>query len=216
MLHSRHPSRDQRFASRLLLSAAAAIVFAVCWRYDTQIFHAVFVGAARRAEVESGAWYQFFRGIGFLPTWLAIGGAIMLAGRQRKAVRDGALIILSAAVAGGIAEILKPLVARYRPEVSDGVHKYRSLATDPTGPYGLASSHAAVAFGAAVMLLFIYPRAGVLALILAAGCAWTRLLSGAHYASDVFIGLLLGYACARLLRPKPSRSGGVVTGGTAA
>lgn len=199
-----------------MLPLAAAFVCAVLWRYDTEIFRAVAVGADRRAEVESGAWYQFFRGIGFLPTWLAIGGAIMLAGRYRNAARDGALIFLSAAIAGGLAEILKPLVARYRPEVSDGVHRYRSLATDPSGPYGLASSHAAVAFGAAFMVMFIYPRAGVLALVLATGCAWTRLLSGAHYASDVFIGLALGYACARVLRPGRSGAMAGLKGGAAA
>lgn len=210
MLHTptRARSRHPQLGGLLLVGLAAALIFAAAWHYDTDIFRATFPGPERRNVIITRDWYQFLRGVGFLPTWLAIGGAIILAGGHKRASRAGALLIASPAIAGGLAELLKPIVARYRPEFAEGVHKYH-VSTDPSsGPYGFASSHAAVAFGAAFMLLFVYPRAGVLALLLAAGCAWTRILSGAHFASDVVAGIVIGYACARLLRPLPGRTGG--------
>lgn len=211
MVHSRKPSPDQSIAGRLVPPVLIAFIFALVWRYDTQIYHALYIGADRRPEVESRSWYQFLKSIGTLWPWAAIGGSLILAGNTNRNIRAGILLFISAALAGGIAELLKPIVGRYRPEVSDGVHTYHASGAAKLGPYGLASSHAAVAFGAAFLILFIYPRAGIIALLLALGCAWTRLLSGAHYATDVFIGLLLGYACAFLLRPRARSSGGGMT-----
>jgi membrane-associated phospholipid phosphatase len=70
-----------------------------------------------------------------------------------------------------------------------------------TSGLGLPSSHAAVAFAAGFMVWFVYPRAGPVALAVAAGCGLTRMLAGAHFGTDVFVAGVVGYAIARLLRP---------------
>jgi membrane-associated phospholipid phosphatase len=70
---------------------------------------------------------------------------------------------------------------------------------------GIPSSHAAVAFGGAFMLLRLFPGAGIIALLGATGCATTRILLGAHYLSDVLVaaalGLLASELCSKILKP---------------
>jgi membrane-associated phospholipid phosphatase len=189
------------------------IALAVCWRFDRDLFHATYVGRERLPAIEAFDWYRLFRVCGYLPAWLAIGGALLLHQRPWRSASfrpgqwAGALIIVAAALAGGIAEALRPLVGRLRPFQTDGVHRYHGLPDDPamSASFGGASSHVAVAFGAACMLAFLWPRAGIVALIMATGCAWTRVISGAHFASDAVAGALIGYACARVL---PHKGGG--------
>jgi undecaprenyl-diphosphatase len=100
-----------------------------------------------------------------------------------------------------LAELLKLVMRRHRPSpVNDGQHVY-----DWFGPHvegrglGLASSHTAVAFGAAAILWMWSPRAGVLAGLLACGCAMTRMFAGAHFLSDVYAGAVLGWLGATIV-----------------
>jgi membrane-associated phospholipid phosphatase len=51
-----------------------------------------------------------------------------------------------------------------------------------------------VAFGAATMLARMYPRARWVFYVIAWGCGVTRMVSRAHYLSDVTFGALLGWA----------------------
>jgi membrane-associated phospholipid phosphatase len=55
-----------------------------------------------------------------------------------------------------------------------------------------------VAFGAAFALWRWSPAAGAAALALALGCSATRLLSGAHFVSDVYAAAVLSWAGATL------------------
>ena len=107
-------------------------------------------------------------------------------------------------LAGAAAEILKPLVGRIRPMFTDGRHLFRHVTglTDDQISYGMASSHAAVAFGAAFAILFVYGGPGWVALAVAAGCGVTRMMTGAHFATDVYIAAVLGYAFARVVCPR--------------
>lgn len=147
---------------------------------------------------------------GSLWPWLFVGAALIaqataLRPRVRGLAGAGAMIFLSAALSGLIAEGLQVLTGRLRPNKADpeGTHQFRGLLDrfHDTSNLAFPSSHAAVAFGAAFLLWFVYPRAGAVALVAAAGCGLTRMLAGAHFASDVFAAAVLGYATARLLRP---------------
>jgi len=42
----------------------------------------------------------------------------------------------------------------------------------------------------------VYPGAGLVALAVAVGCGWTRMIAGRHFLSDVLIGAVVGYAVA--------------------
>jgi membrane-associated phospholipid phosphatase len=60
------------------------------------------------------------------------------------------------------------------------------------------SAHTATAFGFAVCLAVMYPRAGRWFFTLATLVALQRLVSGAHYVSDVLVGVAVGLAFANL------------------
>ncbi len=163
---------------------------------------------AAKAAFERRDLVQFLRSIGYMPTWIAIGAAswlLRLGERTRMGASAGAawrawLITLSAALAGGAAELLKLIVSRERPS-ADGAYIWRGLFSGFTtsGNLGMASSHAAVAFGGAFMLMRLYPRAALVAIPLAIGCGTVRIGTGAHYLSDVWVGALLGWAAAAIL-----------------
>ncbi|GJQ29375.1 MAG: hypothetical protein HBSAPP03_12590 [Phycisphaerae bacterium] len=172
---------------------------------DRWLFHAMRV--EDRAWLEGRDWYQFLRTAGYLPTWLVVGAAIIahdLTRRDPWPLRRGTLVMLAPVLGGGLAELLKVLVPRQRPinnGAADGDYVWGTPfeALRGVGNHGLASSHAAVAFAAAFMLARLYPGAGMILVPLAAGCAVTRLLTGAHFATDVFVGAGAGYIAAALL-----------------
>lgn len=155
---------------------------------------------------QSRDWWQVFRQTGSLLTWGMISAALALhATGLERSQRGRAILIamlpLCAAALGGMgAEVVKMFSCRLRPEyaVPPEIWAWTSLAEQfpSTRGIGLASSHAATAFGGAWALAMILPRAGAVALFAAIGCGVTRVLAGAHYPSDVYAGALVGYACA--------------------
>jgi membrane-associated phospholipid phosphatase len=50
------------------------------------------------------------------------------------------------------------------------------------------------------MLAYLFPRVAPLAIAMALGCSLTRLLMGAHFATDVYVAALLSYAVFACLR----------------
>ncbi len=144
-------------------------------------------------------WVQFLRTMGYLPTWIAVGVAVGLAGlgpRSRPVVTRLAWMIPASAAAGGaLAELLKVIVTRHRPSLSNtGLYFYDWFdAPWPGRGLGLASSHAGAAFGAAFLLWRFSPRVGVFVTLLACGCVLTRLLAGAHFVSDAYVAAVLAY-----------------------
>lgn len=190
-------------------AAATAIVlgwFAAC-AIDRAAYHAL------RIDDWATTWarhdlVQMLRSAGYVPVWIL--AAVMIdAGRRpgpvagdlmSRHVRPGARllgtrVLVSAAMGGLMAEILKVAVRRHRPsEANDGRHVYDWFAGEVEGRgLGLASSHAGVAFGAAFALWRWSPSAGVAALTLALGCSATRVLSGAHFVSDVYAAAVLAW-----------------------
>lgn len=195
---------ERRVRRRRIIRAAVLLVvcYAVLSALDYTLFHALYVGPERRSVIEAKDWYRTLRVAGTLFPWLFIGGALWAA-TAKPDRGEGPRLLAAAALAGAAAELLQMLLGRLRPDATDGRHIYRGLLARFTDTHGLGlpSSHAAVAFGAAFMIAFLYPRAGAIALIAAAGCGLTRLLSGAHFSTDIFVAALVGYAIARLLRP---------------
>ena len=198
------------------LAAALILAFICLLLCDRAVYHALAVGPDRLPALEGKDWYRTLRSAGTLLPWLFLAAGLTLQGaaaaitsRARSTSIPGLLILASAALAGALAELLQVLTGRIRPNHTDGVCRFKGLLERFANPDNLCfpSSHAAVAFGAAFMVLFLYPRAGWVAILLAAGCGLTRLLAGAHFASDVFAAAVLGYATASLLRPAQDRRG---------
>jgi membrane-associated phospholipid phosphatase len=137
-------------------------------------------------------WGRLLRVMGSLMLWAPLSLAVWLESRNRSS----GLLLLAPALAGGLAELLKLLIRRERPGLHAGGYVYRSFAERPfdTHDIGFPSSHAMVAFAGAAVLARFYPRAGPVVYLLAAGCALTRVLAQAHFASDVVAGGIAGWA----------------------
>lgn len=115
--------------------------------------------------------------------------------------REPAYVLLSPLLSGALAELLKLLIRRERPNEL-AVYVFRSWADRPwsTSGLGLPSSHAAVAFGGSLALASLYPPLRWPALAMAIGCGFTRVSAGAHFPSDVLLAALLGLGVSVLLR----------------
>jgi membrane-associated phospholipid phosphatase len=147
-------------------------------------------------DVYEHDWGRMLRTMGFLPFWLLAGAALMLVDRPGPASpRRGALLMLAPTIAGALGEVLKLLVRRERPHPADGAaYVFRAWSDHPFSSkgFGMPSSHAIVAFAAAAMLARLFPRARVVWYGMAVGCALTRVLSQAHYLSDVTVAAVMG------------------------
>lgn len=217
----------RRIARGLLLGAIGAVLVLL----DRPLYHAF----ANPDSIDTDA-HQALRQLGYLPTWLVVGLLFWLADRAdrpklrglavepswppRPAHHRAGLIVLSAVLAGLAAEILKLLTRRLRPNAEDGLFVFRSFFDDPfsSSGIGLPSSHTAVAFGGAVMVALLVPAVRVPVLLLAAGCGVTRMMAGAHFASDVYIGALVAaWVACSLYRagqgPRRGPAGGLVQAG---
>lgn len=160
--------------------------------------------AAEAARAIAYAAYHAVKAFG--TAWLAAAVAAWIvlralvqpdAARVRVALRRGVLLFLSAASAGLLAEGLKLVFRRQRPELADGLYAFRFSNFWNASGLGLPSSHAAVAAGAAVALGVLWPRRRWVWFTLAALCIVGRVLSGAHFLSDALLGTLVGLAAAR-------------------
>jgi membrane-associated phospholipid phosphatase len=151
-------------------------------------------------------WGRLLRVMGFLGTWLALAIAVALQegadpARRALAKRRAGLLFWSAAVGGLVAEVLKLLLRRERPEVHAGEYGFRAFfeRTWSTAGLALPSSHVLVAFAGAAMLARLYPRARWVGYVLAAGCGVTRVLAHAHFLSDVVMAAGLGWVVAYVM-----------------
>jgi membrane-associated phospholipid phosphatase len=139
--------------------------------------------------------------MGFLPLWLVAALALVLHDRPTLGYYRGAMLAASSTLGGIAAEVLKLVFRRLRPDAQAGEYAFRAF-TDRTfssGGFGLPSSHALVAFGAAAMLSRLFPRARIVWWGLAWGCGFTRVAAGRHFFSDVVVAAIIGWLVAWIL-----------------
>jgi undecaprenyl-diphosphatase len=163
-----------------------------------------------RPELQDTEWWWLLRHAGDLRVWAALGLGLGLAG---VAWPRAAYPLASAAVAGGVAELGKLLIGRERPVrdgiiQNDGFYVWKGLLRGfvDSGNLGIPSSHTAVAFGGAMALSLFGGRVLWVAVPIAMGCGMTRMVTGAHFLSDVVAGAACGVLAAGLLRPLAGQS----------
>jgi len=152
---------------------------------------------------------RLFRVMGYLPTWGIAAAALILIdwGRDKArgwypSIARGVVLVGSAALAGGMAELGKILIRRKRPPEEEPFgYAFGSLFSDEKGVLsssglGMPSSHTMVAFGAMFMLCRLFPRAWVIWVLLGAACGLGRVLERDHYLSDAALAGVLAYLAA--------------------
>jgi membrane-associated phospholipid phosphatase len=151
------------------------------------------------ARIYDRDWAMALRACGTLYVWIPVALVIWLVQREHDAPlakKRAYLMLGSPVLAGLLCEVMKLLIRRLRPDVDAGQWVFRPWSVHTFSSAGLStpSSHTMVAFGAATMMARMYPRARWVFYVMAWGCAVTRMLSRAHYLSDVTFGALLGWA----------------------
>lgn len=157
--------------------------------------------ASLSLKIEKKDYVQFLRSGGYFPMWLGLALAIALedcrrAGHCSKAsIQRGLELFSAVALAGILAELLKLIFRRERPKMSDGWYVFRSWSerTFDAGGLSMPSSHALLAFAGAATLARFFPAAAPVIWLFALGTATTRVLTGAHYVSDVYVAFLVGW-----------------------
>lgn len=205
-LPSRPPSHDSVAPSvasplpavpwrRWLLATAGAMVAA-------HLLDALAWQHVRLPSVYDKDWGRLLRVMGFLPLWLLIALAYWLQRRDGLPRRSHTLLlVLGPALGGGVAELLKLLLRRLRPDAETFGYTFRPFSEDlwSNRGMGLPSSHALVAFAGAFALARVFPRARWVFYVLAAGCGLTRVMATAHYLSDTVAAACVAWIVVALL-----------------
>ena len=199
--------KKRRRIARLCTTAIILAGFIILTLLDFPLLHLFYMGDER--TVENHDWYRMLRVVGYLGTWAVVGILFILHDRNRH---RGAAVFLSALTAGALAELLKLIIGRERPvdgnQLQEGFYHFRPFLSGFTdgSNLGLPSSHAATAFGGCLMLAALLPNTRRFLILLALGCGITRMLTGAHFATDVYTGAILGYLVSLLYtKPTPTR-----------
>lgn len=165
-----------------------------------------------RWRIEQRQFYHMLRMVGYVPAWLAIVIAADLHRRRRlrerapEAIEDdpgpltpGMLVCL--VLTGLTVALLKALIGRERPGEHDGAVVFKPILSGFWDGSNLStpSSHAAIAFCGALVISRLRPGTGWVAIPLAIGCAYTRVLMGAHFLSDVVLGAIVAWIVVELV-----------------
>jgi len=183
----------------LIRSAAiAAVLLAASFAADRLAYEYLVLDGVYEED-----WGRMLRVMGFAPFWIVAAAALALhdwpmrtAGSVRPALRRAGLLVAGVAAAGVTGELLKLVFRRERPRAHDGEYFFRAFSDRPLHNGGLAlpSTHAIVAFGAAAVLSRLFPRARFVFWGLAIGCGLTRVLTQAHFISDITVAALVAWA----------------------
>jgi membrane-associated phospholipid phosphatase len=186
----------------LVFFTAAALAIVAAHLLDGFAYHALAYPPGNDRD-----WGRLLRVIGYAPTWGIVALAFWLDGRSRdrsgRSVDAALGIVVAVAVGGILAEVLKLVVRRDRPDAT-GQYHFRPFADHPwsSRDFGMPSSHVVVAFAGATALSRRFPRLTPLLLALAAGCGLTRLMAQAHFLSDVVVGAFGGALAALVPRSR--------------
>jgi membrane-associated phospholipid phosphatase len=152
----------------------------------------------RLGAVESGVLDHALPRLGvaanYSRLWIGVAGLLVLT-RRRKACRAAGRGLASLVVASTVANVVaKGSARRARPSVDlvPPVRRLRRAPVTTSFPSGHSASAAAFATGASLEMPILAVPLGVLATAVAA----SRVATGAHYPSDVSVGLLLGMGVA--------------------
>ncbi|GAA5191269.1 bifunctional phosphatase PAP2/diacylglycerol kinase family protein [Arthrobacter gyeryongensis] len=129
--------------------------------------------------------------------WFAVAGVCAaFPGKPRNAAIHG---LLALGVASAVTNLgFKTLLPRARP-LPELLPAFRFVNPQPTSS-SMPSGHSASAVAFTLGVALVYPRLGVALAPVAAGVAYSRVHTGAHWPSDVVLGSAIGAGAALLTR----------------
>jgi membrane-associated phospholipid phosphatase len=174
-------------------------------RLDAELFRRT---AERSDPVLDRVLPALSRAADFSLLWLGIAAGLALSGRRRAALRGLASVALASATTNAAAKLH---FRRVRPPLQTVPVARRVRRVPVTTSFPSGHSASAAAFATAVGLEA--PELAGPVGLLAAGVAWSRVWTGAHYPGDVAVGAVIGgLAAVSTGRParrrRPGRSGG--------
>ncbi|GHT04465.1 hypothetical protein FACS1894139_06650 [Planctomycetales bacterium] len=170
-----------------------------------QILDAPLYAAARAWDVADHSLLSLIKNFGALSVWVAVAAGLVLYDWQRlkngwrRIVGRGTQLLGGALFAGLAAEILKLFIRRERSqEWFAALPNYREWvgAWWENNDLGMPSSHAATAFGAAIMLAKLFPAGAAWWYGLATACAVSRVVAQAHTPTEVYVGAVVAWIVA--------------------
>jgi membrane-associated phospholipid phosphatase len=193
---------DDRFKRRLLAGALAGIaVFASAAFLDSWIIHLVFETRNDAALTTAATLGVLGSPILFLvPSALAF--MLFYFERQNPVWAHRALfLLLASTIAPILVEVLKMAFGRPRPYmlVGHGISAFQPF-TISADYASFPSEHAAVAAAMAACFSILLPSYRPTFFLLAAICAFSRVVLGVHYPSDALAGMLIGFVAVVALR----------------
>lgn len=219
------PSPQTKAARRQRWIITMIVIFVVLAVFDRAVVRTIF---DPDEPYTRGDFHDLLWQFGRLPIWILVGLAAALARSispgdlfrdGRAALAKGLDVPLVCAVSGLAAEIVKRIVGRERPFIPEtidpmtlsqvGEARFKPFLSAFLDDHnlGFPSSHTAVAFAAAFYLMLRWPRVAPIAFLMAAGCAFQRIISSAHFLTDVFGGLVIAMLVALWLDrvlPRPA------------
>lgn len=141
-----------------------------------------------------------------LAVFLVAGASALLLKRLSRLVAIemamlSGFIFLGVGVPGLLANLLKRIIGRGRPDEFDnvGAFSFQNIVND-WNFQSFPSGHATTAIAMAFVVGFLWPRLFALFLVIGVVVSLSRVPVGMHYPSDVFGGLIVGMLGAYLIR----------------
>lgn len=141
-----------------------------------------------------------------LAVFLVAGASALLLKRLSRLVAIemamlSGFIFLGVGVPGLLANLLKRIIGRGRPDEFDnvGAFSFQNIVND-WNFQSFPSGHATTAIAMAFVVGFLWPRLFALFLVIGVVVSMSRVPVGMHYPSDVFGGLIVGMLGAYLIR----------------
>ena len=208
---------DRRQIAIAALATVVAVAVLMLW-----VDHPLALYMAQYRDTTFVNVFEIITDLANSAIWYAVAlVGILLAWRQRKLdtspeahalytqrLRAALYVIASMVTSGLLINLIKVIVGRSRPKllVNDGIADYTPFDRwydDCSFPSG----HSQSIWAAMIALAFIFPRLRFPLLLFAVVVSSSRVIVGAHYASDVIAGAFFAFAVALPMRRRFARDG---------